>query len=323
METIELTPYHHEPAAMNRAVPACTGTTAPHTRLALLCGGTGFIGKYLHAALLAAGWQVRLARRRGQDAVDYRHATAAHAWRRQVAGVSLVINAVGVLRDTPATPMAMLHDAAPRALFDACAEAGVAQVIQLSALGIDGSDTAYARSKRAADQHLLALMRSGVLAGAVLRPSLVFGLEGASTRLFLHLARLPWLPLPDAVATAQVQPLAVWELATATARLAGHTAAHGILELGGPRALSLAGYIALLRQQLGKPPARCVRMPDALTRLSARIGDAFSASPWCSQSLDLLKASNTTDAATLASLLGRPATCPSQFLAGGHSHAQP
>lgn len=284
----------------------------------LLCGASGFVGRHIQAALHAAGHRVRAASRRSQPPVDFAHALHARDWQAHLHGVDAVVNAVGVLRDSRRQPMQALHDAAPRALFDACAQAGVRRVLHVSALGIDGNPTLYARSKRAADAHLLALTGSGALDGVVLRPSLVFGREGDSSRLFMALARLPLLALPRPVQQGRVQPVAVRELAEVVARLIAQPAPQarrGLLELGGPRALTLAAFIATLRAQLGHTPARTWTLPDALTRLSARVGDRISVSPWCSETLALLATDNVTPDTPIAALLGRAATPPEQLLA--------
>ena len=227
--------------------------------------------------------------------------------------------------------MQALHADAPCALFEACAASGVRRVIHISALGIDGGGpaarTPYARTKRQAEERLLALTAQGRLDGIALRPSLVFGAGGASTRLFLALARLPVLALPRCAFTARVQPLAVWDLAEAVARLAAspaasHAASHaanarpltGLLELAGPQPLTLAAYIQQLRASQGRPPARALALPACITRASARLGDALPFSPWCTQSLHLLSAGNVASPAALPELLGRPATAPAQFM---------
>src|SRR5436190_2145514 len=79
-----------------------------------------------------------------------------------------------------------------RALFEACVTTDVRRVLQVSALGADLDMTGYQRSKHAADRHLLSLP----LDATVLRPSLVFGPEGASTKMFFTLASLPLIGLP-------------------------------------------------------------------------------------------------------------------------------
>ncbi|RMX15167.1 NAD-dependent epimerase/dehydratase family protein [Vandammella animalimorsus] len=317
------------------APASSTPSTAPTV---LLCGANGFIGRHIAQALHRAGWQVRAASRHSSPAVDFTQASTPAHWAPLLHGAQAVVNAVGLLRDSRARPMTLVHDAAPRALFDACAAHGLRRVVQISALGIAHGATAYARTKRAADAHLLALTEAGQLDGVALRPSLVFGAGGESTRLFMALARLPWLALPRPVMQARVQPLAVWDLADAVARLlpppagtniasgttADNTAAFtGLADLAGPQAMTMAEYIALLRTQLGEQggqgparPARIWPLPHWLTRASARLGDALPFSPWCSQSLALLASDNVADAHTLPALLGRPATPPARFIAG-------
>ena len=76
----------------------------------------------------------------------------------------------------------------------------------------------------------------------------------------MSISRLPVLALPRCAFTARVQPLAVWDLAEAVARLAASSAASheishaadarpltGLLELAGPQPLTLAVYIQQLR----------------------------------------------------------------------------
>jgi uncharacterized protein YbjT (DUF2867 family) len=219
-----------------------------------------------------------------------------------------------VLRDSAARPIDAMHAQAPMALFDACAAAGVRRVVQVSALGIDGSPTRYAGTKRAADEHLLALTAAGHLQGCVVRPSVVFGAGGASSEMFLSLARLPALLLPRPVQQARVQPVAVRDLAEALCRLATQEGPVGLIEIGGPLPLPLAALIASLRTQMGRAPARVAPLPGWLSRASARAGDWVSLSPWCSETLALLAHDNVTDPAALEGLLGRPGVPPSQLL---------
>jgi len=303
---------------------------------ALVVGAGGFIGRHVAAALEACGWRVLrgisprgyarlsgglsggLSGDRGDAiAVDYACDNASDWCRRlQSTPVDVVINAVGVLRDSRARPIEATHHTGPVALFNACAQSGtVRRVIQISALGVEGNNTRYASTKRAADTHLLALADKGSISAVVLRPSVVFGKGGASSQLFMNLARLPVLCLPGPVLQARVQPVAVTDLAQAVSALVqAQTEAGHIIECTGPEALSLAALIASLRQQCGHRAAWVLRLPDALSVLSARVGDYIPASPWCSESLALLGQDNVGDAAALRALLERDAVHYSQLV---------
>jgi len=308
--------------------------TAPHRPLnILLTGASGFIGRHIKAALTAAGHNVHCTvsprhRPHNDMTADFARDTQPDKWLKRFWlnrywGIDVVINAVGVLRDSRTRPIDAVHRDTPIALFDACAkttiQGGIGRVIQISALGIDDNPTRYARTKRAADEHLLRLAASGASHGkfsaAVVRPSVVFGYGGASSNLFMNLARLPLIGLPGPVLSAKVQPIAVTDLAAAVVALAEADDDHtGIIPLTGPEPVKLGDFIASLRQQLGHPPARVLRLPDMLTRLSARAGDWVPISPWCSESLALLAQDNVGDAAVLRSLLGRDAVHYRQLL---------
>ena len=129
-----------------------------------------------------------------------------------------------------------------------------------SALGIAHSATRYASTKRAADEHLLALTEQGRLNGCVLRPSVVFGAGGAAAS-----CSWPWRACQPCCcrvrSSARVQPVAVRDLADVVARMAGSDAPSGLVEIGGPEALPLADLIASLRAQMGLSRPASARCP--------------------------------------------------------------
>lgn len=282
----------------------------------LVCGARGFVGRHVCTALERAGHEVlRGSRKAGDVLMDFSRDTSPQIWAPRLAGVDAVVNAVGVLRDSPRAPMQAIHADTPLALFEACAQAGVRHVIHLSALGIEANPTRYAISKRGAETVLLEHNRQGRLQGVVLRPSIVFGQGGDSTRLFLGLSRLPLLVLPTQALKARVQPLRVQELADAIAALtAPRNAVKGLLNCVGPQALTLADFIASLRTQRGLAAARILAMPYGLSRFSARLGDLLPITPWGSETLSLLSQDNIADPSAFQALLGRPATHHSQLL---------
>lgn len=289
----------------------------------LVCGARGFIGARVAAALRQAGHEVLLgmrepsAGRAAERQVDFVQWRQPEAWRTALMGVDAVVNAVGVLRDHHRQPMQAIHAEAPEALFEACARQGLRRVIHLSALGIDGNPTLYARTKLAAEAALMARAQAGLLDGVVLRPSIVFGRGGDSSQLFTMLARLPLLCLPAPVIQARVQPVAVGELALGIVHLLSQegSTVGGMLNVVGPEALTLADFIASLRRQMGHAPARVLPLPSLLTRWSARLGDQVPWAPWCTETLALLAQDNIAPAAHFERVLGRTATAPDRLLA--------
>ena len=289
----------------------------------LLTGSTGFIGNTLQTALQRAGHTVHggvSPRSRtllpGQVPMDFAHDTTAAAWLPRLAGIDAVVNAVGVLRDTRARPIDAVHRTTPIALFDACAQAGVQRVVHISALGIEGSSTRYAQTKLAAEAHLQTLAAQGTLRPAILRPSVVYGKGGDSSALFMNLARLPVALFPGPMLTARVQPVSVHDLAAAVVALLGPALTQtGVIDCTGPEALPMGDFIASLRQQMGHRPATVLRLPQPLTTLSARLGDAVPQSPWCSETLAMLGSDNVGNPAVFEQLLGRKGVHFSQLVA--------
>jgi uncharacterized protein YbjT (DUF2867 family) len=291
----------------------------------LIAGASGFIGRHLAQALAARGHQVICAQRSPPadvtlpaGALPLRHQPAdftrdhdAAVWLPRLAGVDVVVNAVGILREHGSQGFEALHVRAPVALFQACAAAGVDRVVQISALGADEhAASGYHRSKKQADDALLALP----LAGIVVQPSLVFGPDGASARLFTLLASLPVVPLP-AGGRPLVQPIHIDDLLQALLELVqASEPPKGRLALVGPQAISLAAFLAGLRDSMGLPRAWLLDVPLALARLAARLGDRWPGSLLDSEVLGMLMRGNTADARDTARLLGRPPRPVSAFL---------
>jgi uncharacterized protein YbjT (DUF2867 family) len=265
----------------------------------LLTGASGFIGGNVAAILTQAGHQVRpVSRRHG---VDVSRMRAPEDWDPLLQGIDAVVNCIGIIGERGAQSFARLHTLVPSALFDACQRAGLRRVIQISALGADATAfTPYHLSKYAADEHLRALD----LDWFVLRPSLVYGLGGTSTELFMRLARLPLLPL---IGTGQqtLQPLHVSDVAAAVLRCLTAEESRKTLDLVGPETVTFGEWLQRMRQAQRLPRAPQVRVPLTLALALAHLGRHLS--PVLSPAnLRMLEASRPADVLPLTRLLGRP-----------------
>jgi uncharacterized protein YbjT (DUF2867 family) len=252
-------------------------------------------------------------------AVDFARMTTAAGWAPLLADVDAVVNLVGIFRETATQRFDVLHRAAPVALFDACLRQGVRLVVQMSALGADERAlTAFHRSKREADQHLLGL---GIDA-TVLQPSLVFGADGTSAQLFCALATLPCLALPGG-GRQPVQPVHVDDVAQAIVALLAAWDGKapwrsGRLALVGPAPMPLAGYLDTLRQGLGlRGRAWLLPLPRALAAAMMPLAERATGGVLGRDALTMLDQGSVADPAGLARLLGRPPRAVSQFIPPG------
>jgi uncharacterized protein YbjT (DUF2867 family) len=287
----------------------------------LLTGASGFIGQHLLHALLAEGHDVVCAVRRVKESSDPRlsfiHADFTKdndksVWLARLSGIDAVINTVGIFRENGAQTFDKLHVQTPRALFAACAEShDVHMVVQLSALGADEeADTAYHLSKKAADDYLASLQVRAV----IVQPSLVYGSDGASARVFKAMASMP-VALRFGDAPQLVQPIHIDDVVAAIVgllrrRLHVDGTSQRIVQripLVGPQALPFIDYLAALRTAMGMGRLRVLRLPGGLARLLARFGRWLPGGLLDPEALRMLDRGNTGDPAPTQRLLGRQA----------------
>jgi uncharacterized protein YbjT (DUF2867 family) len=286
----------------------------------LLCGASGFVGHHLEAALRHAGHKitrgVRHPRGAGDIAIDYRNDSDISNWLARLDGIDAVVNAVGVLRDSKAQPMSSLHDAVPRALFAAAAQSGIKRIVQISALGAgSGINTAYMQTKQAADEFLQTLDMDW----AILRPSLIYGKDGASTRMFMLLSHMPLLMLPDG-GRQMVQPVHIDDIAQAVVNLLGPDTGspplRQIIECVGAEEVTLAGLISSYRTQGGSKAPLVLGAPQFLMDIFAWLGDRIPALPVGSDTLEMLAAGSTGNGDSFSKLLGHKPRSYREFLLG-------
>jgi uncharacterized protein YbjT (DUF2867 family) len=274
----------------------------------LVCGASGFVGRHLSSALRNNGHTViRGIRKPTQPediAVDFCQNTTKDTWLPKLAGIDAVVNAVGVLRDSANQPMKLLLEQTPIALFSACKEAGVKRIVQVSALGIDqGIETPYFQYRRAPEAFLNALPED--MKFLILRPSVIYGEDGVSAKLFRLLAGLPLHTLA-AGGNQRMQPVHIDDICEAATRwLADNDAQSQTVTCVGQEATDMCGMLDSYRQQLGHSPALHLNIPAFLIGLSAKVGDFVPASPLCSDTLTMLNAGNTGDGSAFTQLLGR------------------
>lgn len=269
----------------------------------LITGASGFIGSHITQALIKDGHTVTVCVRNSKLAQQ--HWPSAHAistdfsrdhqvseWLPRLDGIDVVINAVGIIRETGLQTFEALHTAAPCALFKACEKAGVKRVIQISALGAD--ETAFSQyhlSKRAADECLMELNVNW----SILMPSIVYGPGAKSMAFFRALASLPLTPIIDK-GGQQVQPIHIDDLIQAVLQIIQpETSGQHRIELVGPKAITIKEIYSQLRNWLGLGKIRFISLPYQLTLIAGRLGGYLGNTPMTTESVQMLRKGNTAD----------------------------
>jgi NADH dehydrogenase len=270
-------------------------------------GGSGFVGRYIARRMAKAGWRVRVAVRRPNEALFVRtygfvgqvepvlanvrnDASVAAACQ----GATAVVYSVGVLAPSgDQTFEAVQAEGAGRAARAARA-AGADRFVLVSAIGADAaSDSDYARTKARGEASVTAAFPDAV----ILRPSIIFGTEDQFFNRFGGLSRLsPVLPVigPD----TRFQPVWVDDVAAAAEVALSGCAAPGIYELGGPE---VAGFRDLMVRMLGHVRRRraIVALPFWLASVAGTAFDIIGKlsfglipMPWTADQVRLLRRDN-------------------------------
>jgi len=287
--------------------------------LVLVLGGAGFIGRQVVAELLAQGRRLAIGTRRPGRAgrrlaaagrcecreVHLERLTTAQSWPPLLAGVDVVVNCVGILRERGAATYDRVHHRAPAALAAACAQAGT-RLIHVSALGLHAdARSGFITSKLAGERAIAASGADWV----IVRPSLLDGEGGFGARWLRWVARWPVHFVP-ADAVGRIAALHVEDLAKAIAVLCAAGAKPGgrEVDVGGGESWTIAEYLSVLRSEHSAHPAMLIAVPSWLARIASHLCDAAHFSPFSFGHLELMRRDNAPRENALPALLGRAPT---------------
>lgn len=213
------------------------------SKLVTIYGGSGFVGRYIARRMAKAGWRVRVAVRRPNEAIFVKPYGVVGqvepvlcnirddlSVRSVMAGADAVVNCVGILAETGKNSFEAVQADGAERIARIAAEEGVGQMVQVSAIGADAdSDSLYAQTKAAGEASVLKHMPNAV----ILRPSIVFGMEDQFFNRFASMTRMgPVLPVVGA--DTMFQPVYVDDVAKAAEIALTQGAEPGVYELGGP-----------------------------------------------------------------------------------------
>ena len=251
------------------------------SKLVTIYGGSGFVGRYITRRMAAAGWRVRVAVRRPNEALFVKpygvvgQVEPVFCNIRDDASVAAVmqdadavVNCVGILAESGRNSFDAVQVEGAARIARIAAEQGVAQMVHLSAIGADAqSDSAYARTKAEGEAAVLEHMPAAV----ILRPSIIFGPEDQFFNRFAAMTRMgPFLPI--AGSATRFQPVYVEDVARAAEAALEGAAVPGVYELGGPR---VASFRELMQTMLEVIQRRriVIGLPFWIARIMAGVLD--------------------------------------------------
>jgi len=266
--------------------------------LVTVFGGSGFVGRHVVRALAKHHYRIRVAVRRPELAghlqplgrVGQIHAVQANlrhpgSVAAAVRDADVVINLVGILFERGRQRFDAVQHAGAEAVAKAAALHG-ARLVHMSALGADAdAPSAYARSKAAGEQAVLA----AVPGTTIVRPSVIFGPEDDLFNKFAGLARmLPVLPLIGGGKT-RFQPVFVGDVAAAVAAaVVGATKAGATYELGGNEVLTLREIFEYVLATIERRRL-LIPIPFGLAKLQATFAQLLPKPPLTRDQVDLLR----------------------------------
>lgn len=248
----------------------------------LVLGADGFIGRHLIFHFRQQGWDV-LACARNITALHRMGFQCLKAdltnpethdpdfWAVHARDATHVVIAAGLLSASDKA-MQAVHVDAPRAIYTALPPS--VPKLLISAVGIVGSETGFARHRRASE----ALICDH--GGEALRVGLVLGETSyGGSSLARALAALPGLTPLIGGGGQLVNPIHAGDLAVVVEEQLRAPTPGQVAEIGGPETLTQAQMLAEYRRWLGLGRALAAPVPKWLARAAGWIGDALRMGP--------------------------------------------
>jgi len=257
------------------------GTDDEASRLVLLTGGTGLVGRAILERLLDSGSAVRALVAPGESARYLPGAETISGDLRApetlgdaLRGVDVVVSAARISREDRAAGRTFsgVFAEGTRHLVAAAKAAGVGRLVHVSSLGADAkAPSAELRMRAAGDE---AVAASG-MEHVILRASMLFGGGTRLERMLLRWARgrMPVTLVPGQ-AEMTLQPVSVGDLAEAAVRAAEGRTGPGNYELAGPQRMMLMDLIEAAMDAAGRHPLR-VHVPMPLLVALAPVLEAL------------------------------------------------
>ena len=232
-------------------------------RIIAIFGAGGFLGKHLMRQLTKLDYRVKVATRNpyfkgylkplgnpGQIELFKTNIFNPEDVKQVLKDCDFAINLVGILYETRKQKFDQIHSQFSHLLSNLCSEAGIKNLVHISALGVKEKHTSlYMQSKLQGEKNIQNNFKPSV----ILRPSVVFGPEDKFFNTFASIAQFsPALPLIGGGKT-KFAPIYVGDVAKAIVKaIEINNSKPEIYELGGPENYSFKELMEVLLTQIKK-----------------------------------------------------------------------
>jgi len=295
----------------------------------VLLGATGFVGQHLLAELSKRGHSClvlcrHIARNRHLRLIpnvelQQFSAISKESLASAMAGADAVINLIGILNEPGRNGLGFrkVHVGTVECLLEACEQAQVRRVIQLSALNAGKGQSHYLLSKGKAED---LLRQASFLDVTIVQPSVIFGDGDSFFNRFAALLR--WIPvMPLACPDAKLQPVWVGDVSAAVGEILERPATIGrTLEVAGPKVYTLRELVAWTARLMGLK-RRIIGLPAGLSRLQGWLMDFVPGKPFSTDNYKSLQVDNVSQHNALPELGIRPISFKAVvtgYLTGAH-----
>jgi len=226
-----------------------------------IIGGGGFLGRYVVRDLARQGYLVKVGSHQPEKHLDLK--TSATIGKIQlvfcdvrskgsvdqfVDGCDVVMNLAGILFEGKNKRFETIHAQGAAFIATAAKEKGVKQLIHVSALGIEGNRSIYAKTKLSAEESVRKIFHEAV----IVRPSLIFGAEDKFFNKFAAMALIsPILPVFKGGHT-EFQPVYVGDVSEALVFVVKNQVKSKIFELAGPEKYTFRDLLDMMMDVIGK-----------------------------------------------------------------------
>lgn len=258
----------------------------------VVLGGTGFVGRPLVERLVRDGHAVTVLSRNSARHLDRQlppgadmrdcdvYAIPATARALRDANAQVAINLVGILNESGDSGRGFrrAHVELTKGLIAACREAGVARLLQMSALNAGRGRSHYLASRGEAE----GLVKASGLAWTIFQPSVIFGQGDGLFCRFAALLQIAVPVLPLARAGAKFAPVYLGDVVAAFCRaLADPATIQQTYELYGPDIYTLRQLVQMTARRLGLRRV-VIGLPDVLGLLQGLVFDFVPGKPFSS-----------------------------------------